>query len=78
MLACMKTVGAARFKETCLAILDSLDPEGVVITKHGKPVAKLIPIGRSSRDLIGSLRGKITVQGDILSTGEAWEADAEP
>ena len=37
----MKTVGAAKFKEQCLALLDRLDPDGLVITKHGKPVAKL-------------------------------------
>ncbi len=34
---------AARFKERCLALLDEVDPEGIVITKRGKPVAKLIP-----------------------------------
>jgi prevent-host-death family protein len=33
---------AAKFKEHCLAILDEVDEEGIVITKRGKPVAKLI------------------------------------
>ncbi len=74
----MKTVGAARFKEQCLALLDSLGPEGIVITKHGKPVAKVIPIGRESSALIGCLRRKIRVRGDILSTGLRWNAHAEP
>ena len=40
----MKSVPAAKFKEQCLALLDQVDPEGIVITKHGKPVAKLVPI----------------------------------
>jgi antitoxin (DNA-binding transcriptional repressor) of toxin-antitoxin stability system len=72
----MKTIGAAKFKEQCLAILDQLDPEGVVITKHGRPVARLLPFPRPTARLIGSLREKITVHGDIMSTGVPWDAEA--
>jgi len=39
----MKTIGAAKFKEQCLALLDKLSPEGIVVTKHGKPVARVLP-----------------------------------
>ena len=74
----MKRIGAAKFKEQCLSLLDHLDPEGLVITKHGKPVATLLPYGRSSAELIGCLRGKIEIRGDILSTGSDWTAVAEP
>jgi prevent-host-death family protein len=70
----MKTVAAAKFKEQCLSLLDHLDPEGLVITKHGKPVARLLPIERASADLIGVLRGQLQVKGDIMSTGVKWEA----
>lgn len=70
----MKQIGAAKFKEQCLAILDQIDDDGIIITKRGKPVAKLIPIGSESGDLIGSLRGKLTVEGDVLSTGVDWHA----
>jgi prevent-host-death family protein len=73
----MKTIGAARFKAECLALLDRLTVEGLIITKHGKPVARVVPYPRPSADLIGSLRGKIEVHGDILSTGIDWEARAE-
>lgn len=73
----MKRIGAAQFKEQCLALLDKLTPEGLVITKHGKPVAKVIPYPRSSSDLIGSLQHKLEIHGDIHSTGLAWDADAE-
>jgi prevent-host-death family protein len=72
----MKTVGAAQFKEQCLALLDNVDPEGIVITKHGKPVAKLIPIGVDSAAMIGSLKGKIKIKGDIRSTGVRWDAES--
>jgi len=70
----MKKVAAAKFKEQCLSLLDHLGPEGIVITKHGKPVARLVPMERASADLIGSLREKIRVKGDIESTGLPWEA----
>ena len=42
----MKSIGAAKFKEQCLALLDQLDADGLVITKRGKPVARVIPIER--------------------------------
>jgi hypothetical protein len=70
----MKTLAAAKFKEQCLSILDHLEPDGLVITKHGKPVARIIPAGRASADLIGAFRGRIRVKGDIQSTGVTWEA----
>ncbi len=56
--------------------LDRLDAEGLVITKHGKPVAKLISIDQRSADLIGKLKGKIKIKGDILSTGTKWNAQS--
>ncbi len=73
----MKTIGAAKFKEQCLALLDRLDAEGLVVTKHGKPVARVVPYDQQWADMIGSLRHKIEVRGDILSTGVRWNADAE-
>ncbi len=73
----MKTVGAAKFKARCLALLDQLDPEGLVITKHGKPVAKLIPFEPQSASMIGALQDKIEVRGNVLSTGASWDTDAE-
>ena len=73
----MKTIGAAKFKEQCLALLDKLTTEGLIITKHGKPVAHVVPYPRRSAALIGSLRGKLEVHGDILSTGINWDASAE-
>ena len=70
----MKQIGAARFKEQCLALLDQVDDEGIVITKRGKPVAKLIPIRAESAALIGALAGKLEINGEILSTGVGWDA----
>ena len=70
----MKTIAAAKFKEQCLAILDRLDPEGIVVTKHGRPVARVLPVGRASADLIGALRGRLKVNGDIVTTDVKWDA----
>jgi prevent-host-death family protein len=70
----MKTVAAAKFKEQCLSILDHLDREGIVITKHGKPVARVLPMARASAEMIGALRGRIRVKGNIESTGQKWTA----
>ena len=39
----LKTVGAAKFRQQCLSLLDHLDPEGLLVTKHGKPVARVVP-----------------------------------
>lgn len=72
----MKTVPAAKFKEQCLALLDRVGPEGIVITKHGKPVAKLVPINTDSAGLIGSFKGKIKVKGNISTTGVKWDAES--
>jgi len=72
----MKKMGAAKFKEQCLSVLDHLDADGVVITKHGKPVAKVIPIETESASLIGALKGKLRIKGDILSTGLRWDAES--
>lgn len=70
----MKTIGAAKFKEQCLSLLDRLGPDGLIVTRYGKPVARVVPFGRQHddwqcADLIGSLRHKIRIRGDIMTTG---------
>lgn len=72
----MQTINASKFKEQCLALLENLDPEGIVITKHGKPVARLIPASSNCAELIGSMKGKIRVRGKIFSTGIKWNAQS--
>lgn len=54
--------------------------ETVVVTRYGKPVAKLVPYdedGQEENSLFGHLANTVTVLGDIVApTGEVWEADA--
>ena len=72
----MKQIPAAKFKEQCLSILDRVGEEGIIITKRGKPVAKLVPIRAESAELIGKLKGRIKVKGNIFSTGVKWNAES--
>jgi len=72
----MQKINASKFKEQCLANLDNLDREGIVITKHGKPVAHLIPAGSDCAALIGSMKDEIEVHGNIFSTGTEWDAES--
>jgi prevent-host-death family protein len=51
----MKTIAAAKFKEQCLALLDSVDDDGLLITKRGKVVARLLPVRATGAHLIGVL-----------------------
>ena len=76
-----KTVGAAELKQHCLQILDELPREGLIITKRGKPVARLLPVPRSTHDLFGLLKDKLHIHGDIVETLDlsarfSWTADA--
>ena len=68
--AIVKEIGAAKFKEQCLALLDQLDADGLIVTKRGKPVARVVPYDSQEAELIGSLRHKIEVRGDLLTTGK--------
>jgi prevent-host-death family protein len=72
-----KTIAAAEFKAKCLRILDELGPAGIVITKRGKPIARVLPAATADNvKLIGSMKGQIKVKGDILSTGVQWNAQS--
>ena len=65
-----------QIQRAVLGSADHVDPEGIIITKHGKPVAKLVPIQTDSAKLIGSFKGKIKIKGNILSTGVKWDAES--
>ena len=72
----MEQINASLFKERCLSLLDNLSPQGIVITKRGKAVARVIPISSDCASLIGSLKGRIKIKGDIRSTGIDWNAQS--
>jgi prevent-host-death family protein len=74
----MKQMPAGQFKAKCLAIMDqvSLSGEPLVITKHGKPVVKLVPVKNNADDIFDYMAGRAKVVGDIVgpvTPPEDWE-----
>ena len=65
----MRTMAAGSFKAKCLAVMDEVQAKrvSVVITKRGKPVAKLVPIETETDDIFGFFVGKGVITGDIVS-----------
>jgi prevent-host-death family protein len=73
----MKKMAAGAFKVHCLAVMDEVQSkrEAVLITKRGKPVAKLVPVEKEADDIFGFLSGKGKITGDIVSpilSPEEW------
>ena len=72
----MKIVIASEFKAKCLKIMDEVAATGepVIITKHGVPVAQLVPAVQKPETLFGALKGSVTILGDIVGSIDApWE-----
>jgi prevent-host-death family protein len=63
----MQKIPAAQFKAQCLAVMDQVSQSGqpVIITKHGKPVVKLVPVEINGKDIFGFMAGKARIVGDI-------------
>lgn len=76
----MKThsIGAGEFKTHCLQLLDQVNKEHaeLIITKRGKPVAKLVPLSEKPASIYGCLKGTIIIHEDIVGpTDEQWDVD---
>ncbi len=76
----MGRVGATEFKARCLELMDRVAErsESYVITKRGKPVAQLVPVGeRAPGTILGALRGLASASGDIVAPvlpQSGWES----
>jgi prevent-host-death family protein len=73
----MKTVAAAAFKAKCLTLMDYVysTKRPLVITKRGKPIAKLVPLDEPNDDFIGRLKGVFEVVGSLEDDlPESWES----
>jgi prevent-host-death family protein len=71
-------IPAAVFKAECLKLMDEVARTGkaIVVTKHGKPVAQLVPIAPQAKSLFGYMKNSLRIKGDIVSPrGESWSAD---
>ena len=71
------TIGAGEFKAKCLHLLDVVAQrrEELIITKRGRPVAKLVPL-RPDGALFGAMAGSVARQSDLVSPiDDPWEAN---
>jgi prevent-host-death family protein len=71
----MRTIPAGQFKARCLRLMDEVRStrEPVLITKKGRPVAKLVPAESQPEDIFGCLKDEIKIVGDIESPIVPWE-----
>ncbi len=73
----MKEISAALFKAQCLNLMEDVrsTKRPLVITKRGKPVARLVPIEEAKDDFIGRLKGVFEVVGDLdADPAQEWES----
>lgn len=82
MAANPRTIPAGEFKNRCLALMDEVNETGeeIVITKHGKPVSRLVPTEERT-PIFGMYRDQIRIVGDIMAPAvplEDWEAISNP
>lgn len=78
-----RTIPAGEFKNRCLALMDEVNETGseIIITKHGRPVSRLVPAERSAPEMWGRYRDQVRITGDIVSPAvpaEDWEAISSP
>lgn len=72
-------IPAGQFKARCLKLLDEVQQQRkeIVVTKRGRPVAKLVPVDEPSPvRLFGYLKDSVVVTGDILAPiADDWGVD---
>lgn len=72
-------INAAQFKAKCLKLIDDVAAtrKPLVITKRGKPLAKLVPIEvETLPPLFGYMKGTVEILGDIVNVPhDAWAAE---
>jgi len=74
----VRKMAAGEFKTRCLTVMDEVKKtrEPVLITKRGKPVAKLVPAQIPQKAFLGRLEGIVRITGDIespIEPPESWE-----
>jgi prevent-host-death family protein len=73
-------VAAGEFKAKCLHLLDEVQRtrKEIVITKRGKPVARMLPVEQQPPSVFGRMKGTVEILGNIVaSTGEQWQVDEQ-
>ncbi len=76
-----RSIKASEFKAKCLKLMDDVAESGeeLIITKYGRPTARLLPFRRGFEDWFGADRDRIKILGDIISPIDVeWEAETRP
>ena len=71
------TIPAGEFKSKCLKLLDEVAEKRktLVITKRGQPVARVLPMPVKQQSIVGSMKGSVLWEGDIISPIDVeWDA----
>lgn len=74
--ALAESISVSEFKAKCLGIMEEVHERGVeyVVTKRGKPIAKVVPVSAAAPDPFGFLGGTVLEEHDIVSPDhELWE-----
>jgi prevent-host-death family protein len=72
-------VPATAFKDSCLQLIERVQQtrEEIVVTKYGRPVAKLVAFQEGKAPIFGFLEGSVTIRGDIVAPlDEEWDAQS--
>lgn len=73
-------IAISHFKSHCLEIIDKLqnNQQSIIITKRKKPVARVVPFDSPKASILGLLKDKAEIKGNILEPiDEKWEAEHE-
>ena len=76
-----RMIKASEFKAKCLKLMDEVAENGeeIIITKNGKPVAKLTAFRERPKTLFGIDKDRLIIRGDIISPIDVeWEAEVDP
>lgn len=75
----MNEISASQFKARCLALLDDVAESGaeIVVTKRGRPVARVVPIDDARESLRGSVTQLVSDEELMAPIDVVWEAAAD-
>lgn len=73
-----KSISTSELKARCSAVIEHVarEREAIVITRHGRPIARIVPVVEERETLFGFARGTITIHGDLIDpVDQEWEAE---
>jgi len=73
-------IAAGEFKAKCLQLMDEVYEKHteIVVTKRGKPIAKLVPLDEKPIDIFGCMKNTVTINDDIIKPlNVKWEVNEE-